>query len=196
MPRPRIIHFFINPSLRSRPQAGTEGSKNQNTMPILIKPVQRVDPSNPTGAKKWYIVQTTTRQVDETEVAMELSDETTLNASEAMMAIRQLRKIVIRHLKAGESVKLGNWGSFNLSLSTQGAETKEELTANNIKNVNINFQPDDEFKAELQKAQFVWVDKLAAGRGNAEAGGITPSGPDDDETTGGGTDDGDEGSFG
>ena len=89
-------------------------------MPVLIKPVQRVDPSKPTEPKKWYIVQTTTRQVDETEVAMELSDETTLNASEAMMAIRQLRKIVIRHLKAGESVKLGNWGSFNLSLSTQG----------------------------------------------------------------------------
>ena len=165
-------------------------------MPILIKPVQRVDPSKPTDPKKWYIVQTTTRQVDETEVAMELSDETTLNASEAMMAIRQLRKIVLRHLKAGESVKLGNWGSFNLTLSTQGAETKEALTANNIKNMNINFQPDDTFKAELQKSQFVWVDKLAAGRGNAEAGGITPGGSEGNETQGGGSGEGNEGSFG
>ena len=165
-------------------------------MPILIKPIQRVDPSKPTEAKKWHIVQTTTRQVDETEVAMELSDETTLNASEAMMAIRQLRKIVLRHLKAGESVKLGNWGSFNVTLSTQGAETKEALTANNIKAVNVNFQPDDAFKTEMQKAQFVWVDKLAAGRGNAEAGGINPDDTEDGETPGGGPGSGDEGSFG
>lgn len=165
-------------------------------MSIFLKKIQRVNPQDKQGPKKWYASQVTTEQMDETSVSEAIADETTLNPGEAMMAIRQLRKIVIRHLKAGESVKLGNWGSFNLSLSTQGAETKEELTANNIKNVNINFQPDDEFKAELQKAQFVWVDKLAAGRGNAEAGGITPSGPDDDETTGGGADDGDEGSFG
>lgn len=79
-------------------------------MAILVKPVQRVNPSDEDAPKKWYV----------TQVAMDLADETTLNPSEAMMAIRQLRKILLRRLLGGESVKLGNWGSFSVTLSSTG----------------------------------------------------------------------------
>lgn len=138
-------------------------------MAILVKPIQRPNPLDKEAAKKWYVVQVTTAQVDETEVAMDLADETTLNPSEAMMAIRQLRKILLRRLLGGESVKLGNWGSFSVTLSSIGAETKDAVTARNIKEVNLNFQPDEAFKADLQRATFAWVDKLAEGRNTSEA---------------------------
>lgn len=139
-------------------------------MAILIKPVQRVNPLKPSDPMRWYVTQVTTAQVDETQVAMDLADETTLNPSEAMMAIRQLRKILLRRLLGGESVKLGNWGSFSVTLSSTPSDTKEAVTARNIKSVNLNFQPDEAFKTDLQKAQFAWVDKLAEGRsGNASA---------------------------
>lgn len=77
-------------------------------MAIPVKPVQRVNPQDVTAEKKWYPVQSTVRQVDESEMAMEIADETTLNASEALMAIRQLRKIMQRHLLNSESVQLGD----------------------------------------------------------------------------------------
>lgn len=149
-------------------------------MAVLIKPVQRYNPLDKDADKKWYITQVTAAQVDETQVAIDLADETTLNPSEAMMAIRQLRKILLRHLLAGESVKLGNWGSFSLTLSSIGMETKEAVNAKNIKNVNLNFQPDEDFKNDLQKATFAWVDKLAAGKTpdeKEEEGGETPDIP-------------------
>lgn len=139
-------------------------------MAILIKPVQRVNPLKPKDPQRWYVTQVTTAQVDETQVAMDLADETTLNPSEAMMAIRQLRKILLRRLLGGESVKLGNWGSFSVTLSSTPADKKEDLTARNIRSVNLNFHPDEAFKTDLQKVQFAWVDKLAEGRsGNASA---------------------------
>lgn len=81
-----------------------------------------------------------------------------------MMAIRQLRKVLLRRLLGGESVKQGNWGSFSVTISSTGADTKEDVTARNIKNVNLNFQADEAFKNDLQKATFAWVDKLAEGR--------------------------------
>lgn len=149
-------------------------------MAILVKPVQRVNPSDEDAPKKWYVTQVTAAQVDETQVAMDLADETTLNPSEAMMAIRQLRKILLRRLLGGESVKLGNWGSFSVTLSSTGANTKEEVTARNIKSVNLNFQPDEAFKSDLQKATFAWVDKLADGRNsNSSQGGNEGGTPDD-----------------
>ena len=117
-------------------------------MAILVKPVQRINPLDKEAPKKWYVTQVTTAQADETEVAMELADETTLNPSEAMMAIRQLRKILLRRLLGGESVKLGNWGSFSVTLSSLGVPTKEEVNAKNIKSVNLNFQPDEAFKTD------------------------------------------------
>lgn len=133
-------------------------------MAILVKPVKRHNPTDPDAPQKWYVTQVTAAQVDETQVAMDLAEETTLNPSEAMMAIRQLRKVLLRRLLGGESVKLGNWGSFSVTISSTGTDTKEEVKANNIKSVNLNFQPDEAFKADLQKATFAWVDKLAEGR--------------------------------
>ena len=95
--------------------------------------MQRANPNDEDAPKKWYVTQVTAAQVDETQVAMDLADETTLNPSEAMMPIRQLRKILIRHLLGGES--------FSVTLSSTDAETKEAVTARNIKSVNLNFQP-------------------------------------------------------
>lgn len=75
-------------------------------------------------------------------------------------------------------MKLGNWGSFSVTLSSLGVPTKEEVNAKNIKSVNLNFQPDEAFKTDLQKATFAWVDKLAEGRPSASGGSDTES-PDE-----------------
>lgn len=156
-------------------------------MTILVKPVQRVNPQDVTAEKKWYPVQSTVRQVDESEVAMEIADETTLNASEALMAIRQLRKIMQRHLLNSESVQLGDWGSFYTTLSTTGVAKREDLTARNIKGVNIVFQPGSELKAAMQKATFAWLNKLAEGKQSTSSsdggstGGSSNEGSSSDE---------------
>lgn len=138
-------------------------------MSIFLKPVQRHNPQKPEEAMKWYPVQYTTKLVDENEVAELIADETTLNPMEAQMAIRQLRKVVQRLLLDGKSVKLGNWGTFNITLNTEGSPTKEALTARNVKTVNINFQPGDELKTALQKADFVWLNKIAEGTGSGSS---------------------------
>lgn len=52
--------------------------------------------------------------------------------------------------------------------STTGAVKKEDLTARNIKAVNIVFQPGSELKAAMQKAAtFAWLNKLAEGKQSA-----------------------------
>ena len=139
-------------------------------MSIFLKSVKRPNPLDEDAAPKWYPIQYTTKMVDESEVAELIADETTLNPMEAAMAIRQLRKIVQRQLLDGKSVKLGNWGTFNVTLNTTGAETKEQLTARNVTHVNINFQPGDDLKAAMQKADFVWLDKIAGNAGSSENG--------------------------
>lgn len=145
-------------------------------MSILLKAIQRVNPLKKSEPKKWYPIQKSTGMIDETEVAELIADETTLNPAEALMAIRQLRKVLLRLLLNGNSVKLGNWGTFSVRLSTTGEADRAKLSALNVKQVNINFQPGEELKAALQKAVFAWVDKLAGDNSKKD-----DSGDDDDD---------------
>ena len=103
------------------------------------------------------------------------------NPSDPDAPKRQLRKVVQRLLLDGKSVKLGDWGTFNVTLNTEGVERKEDLTAHNVKRVNINFQPADEMKAAMQKADFVWLDKIM--ESGTASGGDDNGGSEDNEDT-------------
>ena len=77
-------------------------------MAILVKPIQRYIPGDDEGPRKWYITQVTAALVDETQIAIDMAEGTTLDPSEALMALRQLRKVLLRRLLSGESVRMGN----------------------------------------------------------------------------------------
>lgn len=144
-------------------------------MSIFLKKIQRINPLKKDDPKKWYPTQVTVEQMNETAVAEAISDETTLNASEALMAIRQLRKVIVGAITNGKSVKLGDWGSFYASVEGTPADSKETLTANNVKRVNINFRPGKELKEAIAKAGFVWTEGLASVDETTDDGG-TPEG--------------------
>lgn len=163
-------------------------------MSIILKKVQRVNPRDTKAAMKWYAVQKTTEKLNENEVAELIADEITLNPMEALLAIRQLRKVVQRALLDGKSVSLGNWGSFTATVHSTGADTKEALTAKNVNNVKINFQPGPELRAAMQTASFVWVEDLL--KSGSSSAGTSDSSSADSETSGDDTTTGDSSSSG
>ena len=148
-------------------------------MSVIVKKIQRVNPQKRTEPKKWYPSLVTIEQMDEDEVSDAISDETTLNPNEALMAIRQLRKVIIAAILSGRSVKLGNWGSFYGTIDGKPSETKDEVTADNVANLRVVFRPGKEFKEALAKATYTWTETLE---------GIKPEEDDEEET--GGNDDG------
>ena len=75
-------------------------------MAIFYNVVQRKNPSKPTDPMQWYIVLRRVEQTDEEDVAIEIADETTLNPHEARMSIEQMKKVLIRNLLNGHSVRV------------------------------------------------------------------------------------------
>ncbi len=51
-------------------------------------------------------------------------------------------------------VDLGDFGTFRLSVKAEGSDSADEVTANNIKNVNVRFTPGKEFKLALGGVTF------------------------------------------
>ena len=86
-----------------------------------------MNPLDPKGPKKWYVTQMRAAQSSEDQVAFDIAEGTTLNPSEAMMVLRQLRNVLLKRLLMGETVKLGNWGSFSLSFASEGVDEKKDV---------------------------------------------------------------------
>jgi predicted histone-like DNA-binding protein len=129
-------------------------------MPVLLNRIERFHPL--TKVKKWGLTLKTISQISEKEVAKQIADETTLNPKEAEMALSQFEKILIRNLLASNSVKLGDWGSFHLTCNSNSSNTKESLTANDVKGLNIRFTPGKEVKEAIAKANFIFAENLTS----------------------------------
>ena len=130
-------------------------------MAIFFNKVERPVPGG-SGARKWYGVLKTIRMAGQKEVARQIADETTLNPKEAEMALDQLKKVLIYLLLNGQSVQLGDWGSFRLTCNSTGHETKGGVTANSIRKLNIRFTAGKELRDALSGAQFLPVENLAS----------------------------------
>ena len=119
---------------------------------------------------------------------------------------------LVEQLLNGNKIKLGSLGVFSVSLSCEGAESIEKFTEDNIKAVNINFNPGVDFENLINQAEFKLVasriaqaavlkaEKTGKGTVDLEAaknkansskdeggdGGTTPSGDGGGSTSGGG----------
>lgn len=131
-------------------------------MSVFFNKIERGNPMDTTAPKKWYATLKTINQVKEKEVAQLISDETTLNRKEAEMSLDQLEKVLIRLLLESNSVELGDWGSFHLTCNSEGVETKDALTASNIKGVNIRFVPGKVLRNALKNATFKYTESIVS----------------------------------
>jgi predicted histone-like DNA-binding protein len=131
-------------------------------MSVFYNKVERGNPMNPAAAKKWYAALRTISQIGEKEVAKQISDETTINRKEAEMALAQFEKVLLRLLLDGHSVQLGDWGSFHLTCNSKPSDTKQEVGAGNIQNLNIRFTPGKELKASIQKAELIYSETIVS----------------------------------
>ena len=129
-------------------------------MAIVYNKVARRNLQKPNEPAKWYLCNKSIGTVTESEVARQIAEETTLNPKEAEMALAQLRKIVLRNLHAGNTVRLGDWAYFYATLQCEGAETEKEAVPAKVKKVAMHLGYDKTFQADLNNATFVSAKSL------------------------------------
>ncbi len=68
--------------------------------------------------------------------------------------LRSLEHNIITELKAGRIVRLGSLGSFQVSLSSDGKPTADEVSALDIVKNRINFRPGKKLRQMLQLVSY------------------------------------------
>ena len=123
-------------------------------MAVKFNVVSRGNPSNPAAPKKFYPSIESSGRKTARQLAEHISQFSTVSRVDTIAVIEALLTVIPQELAAGNIVQLGDFGSFWLRTSSDGAETEEAVRANQIKSVLPRFSPGKEFKTILRNIEF------------------------------------------
>jgi predicted histone-like DNA-binding protein len=122
-------------------------------MAVKLKKIQRKNPQDLTQSK-WYLTQEKTGTVGIQEIAREIEGRSALSLGDVQSALSNLVEILPLFLKLGQTVKLEGFGSFRISVTSDGTATADELSAHNVKGVKLLFLPSIELKRGIENISF------------------------------------------
>ena len=123
-------------------------------MSILFKSIQRRNPQDVEAAKKHYAIAVNRGTTTLKQLAGLLGDGSTTRRADVYAVLVGLVDEIKKELSAGRSVKLGDLGSFSISLKSLGVPTLEEVTSSVIKGNKINYRPSAELKDTLKVLKY------------------------------------------
>ena len=83
------------------------------------------------------------------EIAENISATCTVNSADVKAVLDALQAQVIKCLRNGQSVRLGDLGSFHARLASAGTATEEDFSMENIRGIRVRFTPSSKMRWEL-----------------------------------------------
>ena len=123
-------------------------------MPIEYSLVERGNPSKPAVAKKLYATAKSTGDTTVRGLAKRISEMSTVSSVDVMAVLEALFQVLPGELTEGRIVRLGDFGSFFITLKSDGADTEKDFNVALIGGVTAKFRPGKLFAQALQGADF------------------------------------------
>lgn len=114
-------------------------------MSFKFKAIARRNPQQPTAQKKFYASPVYVGELGVRELAKKIAAQSTVSSIDVLAVLEAFLQLIPEELIEGYIVKLRDFGTFRISLSSEGVEKQEDLTSNNIKKINLLFRPSKEF---------------------------------------------------
>jgi predicted histone-like DNA-binding protein len=121
---------------------------------MKYKVIQKINPLHPEQPKKSYASPVNAGKLTVKDFAKEIAGRSSLTRGDVENVLNNFLDELPTFLKLGLSVQLGDFGTFRLTISSEGATEEEAFTAANIKGVKIVFTPSVALKNELKTAPF------------------------------------------
>jgi predicted histone-like DNA-binding protein len=110
---------------------------------------ERGNPLNPVQPKKWYANAKSTGDTTLRALGKEIAARSTVSPADTQAVLVALTEVLVEHLTEGKIVRLGDFGAFQVSISSEGAETEAKFNASLIKGNKVVFRPGTDLK-EMQ----------------------------------------------
>jgi predicted histone-like DNA-binding protein len=122
------------------------------------------------GVLKFYARTQSSGEMDFKTLCETISDRCTATKGDVMSALEGCIFVIKQALKDGKIVRLGDFGSFQVSLSSTGALTEKEFTTSNIAGAKILFRPGEDLTEVFGKLSYQKVSILSETTPTPETG--------------------------
>ena len=116
--------------------------------------VERGNPQKPEEPKKFYAQAKSTGSVTLKELGKEITQRSTVNHADTLAVLEALTQVLADNLSAGKIVRLGDFGTFQISVGSEGAATEKEFTSNLVKNPKVAFRAGNDLKDMLKVLKY------------------------------------------
>jgi predicted histone-like DNA-binding protein len=121
---------------------------------------EKGNPQLPAAPKKWYAMAKSSGEITFRKLSKEIAEgSTTVSDTDMLAVLNDLSKILCRHLENGEIVRFGDFGSFQISIGSAGAETEEKFHHAMIKSSKVIFRPGIDLKEMKNNLKFEKIKK-------------------------------------
>ena len=114
----------------------------------------RINPRDKEAAPKYYGQVQASGDINLREMATRIQATCTVTKADVFAVLISLEDVITEALKSGEIVRLGDLGTFQIGISSKGAETEEDYDASLIKKARINFRPGSALSGILSNLSF------------------------------------------
>ncbi|MBT8243794.1 MAG: DNA-binding protein [Winogradskyella sp.] len=126
-------------------------------MAINYKSQPRKNPQDLVAPAKYYAAVVPNGSVDFETLAEMISEQSALSTTDCLAALNILEVNIIRELRQGRIVRLGRLGNFQVSISSNGYDSPEAVSADGITKGRVLFRPSVKLKNMLKVLKFARV---------------------------------------
>lgn len=102
----------------------------------------------------YYALAKSSGEIDVDEMAERIQRSSTVNWADVLCVLRALQTEMIESFKKGEIVRLGNLGSFYVTLRSSGVLTLKEVKEGVILGARVRFRPGKEIKNAMKTLEY------------------------------------------
>ena len=124
-------------------------------MAVSYVVVERGNPLKPESPKKFYAQAKSSGEVTLKKLSKKIAEGSTkVSDTDVLAVLNDLTKMLSKHLSEGRIVRFGNFGSFQITVSSTGAETESKFNASLIDKVKVIFRPGIDLREKVATLKF------------------------------------------
>ncbi|MDR1339891.1 MAG: HU family DNA-binding protein [Prevotellaceae bacterium] len=115
---------------------------------------EKGNPLDPSQPKKWYANAKSTGDEKLRALGKKIAVRCTVSPADTHAVLIALTEVLTESLAEGKIVRLGDFGAFQVSINSAGAETEEKFNASLIKGSKVVFRPGIDLKEMQNNLKF------------------------------------------
>ncbi len=124
-------------------------------MSMKFKAIQKAQPGvSGGGDKKYYANPVYTGEITLDQLTEKIEKISTVSGADIRAVLYALVDVIPSELANSQIIRVGDLGSFRISLSSEGKEKEEDITANSIKSSKILFTPGAKLRTMQNNLKF------------------------------------------